>query len=254
MFEREAEVAAGLARQSAELALRLQLKGVQAEAKADASPVTAADRESESFIAAELERLFPDDGLLGEEGSVKETKNGRRWIVDPIDGTRDFLRGNPLWAVLIGLEQDGEVKAGVAHLPMLGETYHAVRGGGAYRNGERIRVSPIQDRWMAALSVNGLHVASTLPFAAKLTDWMSTFWCVRSLGGTPDAMWLSSGRLEVWLEAKVAPWDLAAPQVILEEAGAVFHSHKGERTIYGGTAVAYVPALRPAVVELLGLK
>ncbi|MEO8028081.1 MAG: inositol monophosphatase family protein [Bryobacteraceae bacterium] len=246
-------MARSIAARSAELALKLQAAGVQAESKADASPVTIADKECERLIASSLLEVFPDDGLLGEEGSAKVSANDRKWIIDPIDGTRDFLRGNPLWSVLIGLEEDGEMKAGLVHLPLLGQTYFAARGGGAFVDGTPIRISEITARAEAALSVNGLHGIDRMPFAPKLTDWMSTFWSVRSLGGTPDAMWLASGKLEVWVEPKVAPWDVAAAQVILEEAGAVFHDHKGVRTIYSGNAVAYVPALRGAVFELLGL-
>src|SRR5579872_7143008 len=101
-FLKEIEVARGAAERAAALALRHQAAGVRAESKPDDSPVTIADRESERLIAGMLEQGFPGDGILGEEGSRKESSTGRRWILDPIDGTRDFLRGNPLWSVLIG--------------------------------------------------------------------------------------------------------------------------------------------------------
>ena len=258
-YERELTVARALAIQSSALALRHQAAGLHPENKLDNSPVTIADKECEQLIATGLIDAFPADGLLGEEGASRPSVNDRRWIVDPIDGTRDFIRGNPLWCVMIALEEHGDVKVGVVHLPLLRETYFAIRGEGAFVHVEGvstdkpIRISNITRHSHAALSVNGLHTVDQMPFAPKLTAWMSTFWSVRSLGGTPDAMWLASGKLEVWIEPKVAPWDLAAPQVILEEAGAVFHDHQGVRTIYGGNAVAYVPALRTPVAELLGL-
>ncbi len=252
-FDHDLAVARRLAVQSSALALRHQAAGVQPESKSDNSPVTIADKECEQFIAAGLLDSFPHDGLLGEEGAVRGSTNGRRWIIDPIDGTRDFIRGNPLWCVMIALEVHGEVKAGVVHLPLLHETYFAARGIGAFRNDTPIHISSITEQSQAALSVNGLHTIGKMPFASALPSWMGNFWSVRSLGGTPDAMWLASGKLEVWIEPKVAPWDLAAPQVILEEAGAVFHDHSGVRTIYGGNAVAYVPALRAPVARLLGL-
>lgn len=127
-FETELEVARKAADVAATLALSYQKKGVQAEVKPDASPVTVADKECEKLIARVLEEAFPDDGILGEEGSRKESKSGRRWIIDPIDGTRDFLRGNPLWSVLIALEDGGETMAGVVHLPILGQTCWGSRG------------------------------------------------------------------------------------------------------------------------------
>jgi histidinol phosphatase-like enzyme (inositol monophosphatase family) len=242
-FEKEIEVARAAAVRSAELALKHQAAGVRAETKSDNSPVTIADRESEKLIVAALDEAFPDDGILGEEGTRKDSTSGRRWIIDPIDGTRDFVRGNPLWSVLIGLEDHGEMVAGVAHLPVLGWTYCASRGNGAYRNDTPIRVSQIADVSMAVLSLNGLSRMTDAPFAGKVIDWAGRFWSCRSLGGTPDAMLLAAGQMEVWIEPKVAAWDLAATQVILEEAGAVFFSFSGERTIYGGSAAACTPGL-----------
>src|SRR5579885_1697539 len=109
VFEREMELAKLLAEEAGAMALDFQRRGVIAEEKSDESPVTAADRACEKLIVERIAREFPDDGILGEEGANRDTRTGRKWIIDPIDGTRDFVRGIPLWAVLIGLEQDGEV-------------------------------------------------------------------------------------------------------------------------------------------------
>jgi len=136
----ELHVATQAARKAAELALHLQPE-IAAETKADNSPVTQADRQCERLIAGMLNESFPADGLLGEEGASIESGNGRRWIVDPIDGTRDFVRGNPLWANLIALESDGEVVLGVVNLPLLGKLYVACRGGGAFCNERPIHAS-----------------------------------------------------------------------------------------------------------------
>jgi histidinol phosphatase-like enzyme (inositol monophosphatase family) len=242
-FAKEIEVARRAAERSAALALRHQAAGVSVESKPDASPVTQADRECERLICGMLEEAFPDDGLLGEEGARKESKNGRRWIVDPIDGTRDYVRGNPLWSVLIALEENGEVQAGVAHLPVFCDTLWAARGSGAFRNSKPVRVSNIADPASAVLTVNSLNRIQGMPFAQGLIDFASRFWAYRCLGGTPDAMLLASGQVDVWIEPKVAAWDLAATQVILEEAGAVFFDFAGHRTIYGGNAVACTPGL-----------
>ena len=251
-FSKEIETARKAAERAAALALRHQAAGIRAETKPDGSPVTVADRECERLIAGLLEDAFPDDGILGEEGACKESGNGRRWIVDPIDGTRDFVRGNPLWGVLIGLEDGGEVEAGVVHLPLLGYTCWASRGGGAFRNGTRIRVSGVADPGVAVLSVNSLNRIRDIPLAGGLIDWASQFWAVRSLGGTPDAMMLAAGQVDAWIEPHVAAWDLAAPRVILEEAGAVFFDFQGERTIYGGNAVACTPGLESEMRAFFG--
>jgi fructose-1,6-bisphosphatase/inositol monophosphatase family enzyme len=202
-----------------------------------------ADKECERIIAGMIEEAFPEDGLLGEEGLRKPSRSGRQWIVDPIDGTRDFVRGSPLWAVLIGLDVGGEVVAGVAHLPALGEMYFAARGGGAYRNESRIRVSAISQRSQAVLCVNGLDRMAGYRLGNDLVEWMAGFWTVRSLGGCPDAMLVASGRAEVRLERSAQPWDLAGPKVIIEEAGGRFFNFDGGSSIYGGNCVVCTPGL-----------
>src|SRR5437763_9543913 len=144
-FQREIDVAKLLGQEAGAMALDYQRQGVRAELKSDESPVTAADRACEKLIVERLELEFPEDGVLGEEGANREGRNGRRWIIDPIDGTRDFVRGIPLWAVLIGLEQDGDVVAGAAHCPRQGLLGWAAKGGGTWVNGARARVSTITE-------------------------------------------------------------------------------------------------------------
>ena len=131
---------------------------------------------------------FPDDGILGEEGAHRESRNGRKWIVDPIDGTRDFVRGLPFWAVLIGLEVDGEVVVGVTHMAAQPSMYHAVKGGGAFCNDRPISISGIDGPSNALACINGLNNVTGVPMGIKVLPWMDQFWAVRSLGGCMDAM------------------------------------------------------------------
>jgi len=242
-FGKELDLARRTARRAAELALGYQAAGLRTEYKADSSPVTSADRACEKLIAAAIEEAFPEDGVLGEEGAGKESRNGRRWIIDPIDGTRDFIRGVPLWCVMIALEEHGEVKAGVVHLPMLGQTCWASRGDGAFRNGVRLHASKVTSIADAVLCPNSLNRLSGTPLGGALIDWAAGFWAVHCLGGTPDAMMVAGGEADVWIEPQLAAWDLAAPQVILEEAGAVVFDFRGERTGHGGSAIGCAPGL-----------
>src|SRR6476646_8942014 len=123
-YDRELHFARRIAEAAGENARTIRAHGISAETKADASPVTIADRDNERLIREAIEREFPDDGILGEEGSSKAGSSGRRWIIDPIDGTRDFVRGNRFWCVLVALvDHEQESLVGVAHFPMLGETY-----------------------------------------------------------------------------------------------------------------------------------
>jgi histidinol-phosphatase len=248
-FSQEIETARRIADLSAKLALRHQKAGISAENKPDDSPVTVADKECEKLIAKMLGEVFPDDGILGEEGSRKESRNGRRWIVDPVDGTRDFVRGNPLWSVLIALEEHGEVQAGVVHLPLMGSTCWGARGSGSFRNDVRLHVSSIDKPENAVISLNSLNRIKNEAFLHQMTSYLGSFWAFRCLGGTPDAMMVAEGQMDAWVEPKVAPWDMAAAQVILEEAGAVFFAFNGKRSIYEGNCVACTPGLERSLRE-----
>ncbi len=252
MYERELEVGLAAARQAGELALKYWRTGIVADSKSDESPVTAADRHCERLFVQELLANFPSDGILGEEGAGKPADSGRRWIIDPIDGTRDFVRGNRVWAQLLGLEADGEVVVGIAHFPALQETYWATRGGGAFRNGEKIGISAISEPSQAVLCVNTFANIHRAKFAPGIIEWMKAFWCVRSFGGIQDAMLVASGCADAWIEETAAPWDLAAPKLIAEEAGARFFNFDGGRSIYGGNCVVCVPALEAEMRRFIG--
>jgi histidinol-phosphatase len=253
-YERELEFARRLAVEAGDNAKRIRALGICAETKADASPVTIADRENERLVREAIDREFPDDGVLGEEGSSKNGSSQRRWIVDPIDGTRDFVRGNRFWCVLIALEEAGESLVGVAHFPMLGETYWAVRGGGSYLNGERLRVSEIDSISTCSFSPNGLHLKEAGPYLPRLTEFMQRSWSVRSHGGPLDACQLAAGQVDVWFEPKVEIWDLAALKLIIEEAGGDFFALDGSRRIDRGNAIACVPSLSGAVREVFNVR
>lgn len=249
---RELEIAQATARKAGDIAARHWKKGIaKFEAKPDHSPVTAADCEAEQAIGRILEEAFPEDGILGEEGSAKQSRNGRRWIIDPVDGTRDFIRGEPGWAVLMGLEDQGEVIAGVCYFPALDEMFWASRGGGAFLNGSSIRASAIKEPSDAVLCLSGITDAARLPFAPRLLDWTKQFWAVRSKGGCVDAIMVARGRADLWVQPKASPWDLIAFKVISEEAGARFFNFNGQSSIYGGNCIVCTPGLESAARDLL---
>lgn len=226
-----------------EAALRYQREGVRAETKGDLSPVTAADRAGERIIADAIAGAFPDDGILGEEGAAEPGSSGRRWIVDPIDGTREFVRGNPYWSVLIGLEEAGKTTLGVAHFPALKRTYWALRGCGAYCDDVQLRCSQVSDLSQAVLCLNGINELAGFPFALRLIDWVRGAWAVRAFGGCLDAAMVASGTADAWIEPSGKPWDYAALRVIGEEAGAVFFNFGGGSSIYAGTGVLCAPGI-----------
>src|ERR1700760_1941851 len=142
-YQNELTIGSAIARRAGDLALEIREGNIGIEVKSDASPVTIADRQCERLIVEELQKAFPDDGLLGEEGAVRESSNGRKWIIDPIDGTRDFIRGTRAWSVLIGFEDHGQIVAGFAYFPSTGEMFSAAKGEGAFWDGRRIHASNI---------------------------------------------------------------------------------------------------------------
>jgi histidinol phosphatase-like enzyme (inositol monophosphatase family) len=249
-WSQELAVAVDAAQAAADLALRYQ-PGIVAETKADDSPVTEADRECERLIASRLSAAFPEDGLFGEEGTRIESRSGRRWIVDPIDGTRDYLRGNPLWANLIALEAGDAVVAGVVNLPLLGGLYKATRGGGAFRNDSPIRASQKTRVEESTLCFNAFSRLEGARYKGKFLDWMARFWSVRGLGGAPDAMMIAAGQAEIWIEPIAAPWDFAPVKLIVEEAGARFLNLDGGSSIYAGNCVVCAPGVEHEVRRFL---
>jgi fructose-1,6-bisphosphatase/inositol monophosphatase family enzyme len=253
-YQKELDLARSLALEAGAAALRLRGNGIVFESKTDESPVTVADRESERIIAGGIVAAFPNDGLLGEEGTAKESHSGRRWIIDPIDGTRDFIRNNLTWAVLIGLEDSasGDVVAGVAHFPALGRTYTATLGGGAFLNGEPIRISPVDSVAQSIVSIEGFNNMARHGFAARIPQWVASFWAFRSMGGCLDAMFVAGGQAEIWIDPGGKPWDFAALKVIATEAGAHFLNFDGASSIYAGNAIIAVPPLAAEALRFVG--
>src|SRR6185312_4784410 len=250
-YEQELALAKALAQEAGRTALEFQRRGVEAEKKADESPVTAADRACEKLIVEGILNAFPEDGTLGEEGANRPGASGRKWIIDPIDGTKDFVRGIPLWAILIGLEDRGEVVAGAAYCPGQNLLLWASKGAGAWSQSGRLHVTDQPDPSHAVLSFNGFNKAGVSHFAPKLLDWVSKFWAVRGMGGAVDAMLLATGRADVWIEPNAQPWDLAPLKILVEEAGGCFGAFDGSNSIYGGNAWACVPGLRDYVGKLM---
>jgi len=253
-FEKELEVARRVAFEAGRLALENHARGFESETKPDDSPVTTADRASEQLIAKLLVEAFPDDGLLGEEGASREARSGRRWIIDPIDGTRSFIRGIPTWSSMLALEAEGQVVVGACNLAPLGELYSAAAGMGAYCNGKRIHCSEVEAVSQAMLCLTGLDYVAEQSWGERFLPWIPQFWSVRSMGGCMDAMCVASGRAEVWITMTAKAWDLAPLKIIGEEAGAHFFNLDGKSSIYGGNCVMTIPALENEIRRFLEIE
>jgi histidinol-phosphatase len=218
MYEHELSFALGLADRAAEIGVSVFRGDVQITIKADLSPVTQADTEIEQMVRQQVAAAFPDDRVLGEEEGGDASGDGRVWIVDPIDATANFARGIPVWATLIALQVDGQQVLGVVNAPMLHERYEAVRGNGARRNGDRIRVSDIADIASSQLlfsSVRSLFELGNDAMLEVLREAKRT----RGFGDFWGHMLVASGSAEAMIEDDLSLWDYAALVPIVEEAG-----------------------------------
>jgi histidinol-phosphatase len=219
-----------LARKAGQLALRYFRGDFTVEWKRDVSPVTAADREAETLLRTHLLGRFPADGFLGEEHGEQAGSSGFRWVIDPVDGTRNFVRGIPLWATLVGLEYRGEAVAGVVDAPALGQTWRALRGDGAWRDDRRLRVSDIGDLGQATMfytSLSWFERAGRRDVFLKLANRVQT---QRGYGDFYGHVLVAQGSGELMVEHGVHIWDVVAIQPIVEEAGGRFTDWDGNRT------------------------
>lgn len=191
--------------------------------KQRADLVTDVDEASEALIVGRIRERFPSDAVVAEETAVAAVLQGRRWVIDPVDGTANFVHGHPFVAVSIALVDDEGPAVGVVHAPFLGEVYHAVRGGGAFLNGEPIRVSPTEAFARSLL-------ATGFPFKqgkGDLDAWMlmvaeavrSTHDVRRAGSAALDLAFTAAGRVEGFFEIGLAPWDVAAGILLVTEAG-----------------------------------
>ena len=211
--------------------------------------VSDADRAAETTVTELLRRERPDDGLLGEEGSDQAGSSGRRWVVDPLDGTTNFLYGIPQWAVSVALEDDEGVAVGVVHEPVRGETFTAARGEGARLNGEPISIRKPPPLSEALLATGFSYDPATR--AAQATTLHHVIPRVRDVrragAASLDMSWLAAGRLDGYYERGLSDWDWAAGRVLVTEAGGALADLEGEPR---GLAAA-APALLPELLDLI---
>ena len=227
--------------------------GIEVESKADGSPVTVADRSAEKAAREWLERRFPNDGVLGEEFGGTRPDARRRWILDPIDGTKSFVRGVPLWGTLIAVAEGDDVLAGAAYFPVTEELVAAAPGSGCWWNGVRCSVS----------SVDEIRDATVLTTDERFPDHTTRRegWrrlsadaaIARTWGDCYGYLLVATGRAEVMVDDRMAAWDAAAVKPIIEEAGGVFTDWTGSPTAFGGDAIATNARLAVPVRTTLGV-
>ncbi len=238
---------------------RFRAADLVVETKPDLTPVSEADRDVEQALRERLAADRPGDAVLGEEygGSSDTVGSGRRWIVDPIDGTKGYVRGNASWATLLALEEDGEITTAVVSAPALGRRWWAACGSGAFGHdgltapARRLRVSAVRELADAQLSYGGIEEWRETGRLQRLLDLSARCWRSRGYGDFWSYMLVAEGALEIGLDPTVSVWDLAAPMLIVQEAGGRFTDFAGQVTPGGGDAIATNGLVHEAVREIL---
>lgn len=223
--------------------------GVAVETKSDQTPVTCADREAEEIIRQRIARTYPDHAILGEEQGGTGAGGDYRWIIDPIDGTKSFIHGVPLYGVLIGVEVRGAAAAGVIYMPALDEMVWAADGLGCWWNGRRARVSEVSKLEEATLLTSS---AVTCQARSDAFDQLAAkVKLTRTWGDCYGYLLVATGRAEIMIDPKLNPWDVAPMPPILREAGGGFMDWSGESSIHAGDGAAANGALLETVRRTL---
>jgi histidinol-phosphatase len=251
-MKRLLEAVQEVARLAGDVALGHYRAALTVETKPDGSPVTIADRGAEQAARVWLASRFPDDGIEGEEFGESAGTSGRRWIIDPIDGTKNYVRGVPVWGALIGLEVDGEIVAGVVSAPALGRRWWAAKGEGAYADGRPISVSKVAGIGDAFLSHASLEGWSEIGRAAQFDALARKVWRTRGFGDFWQHMMVAEGAVDAAVEPSVEVWDIAALKIIVEEAGGRLTDLTGAARVDGGNAVSSNGLLHDDLVAALG--
>ncbi|HEX2117612.1 MAG TPA: histidinol-phosphatase [Acidimicrobiales bacterium] len=218
--------------------------------KPDLTPVTEADRAVEQALRARIAEARPGHGVLGEEFG-EEPGNGRRWVLDPIDGTKNYVRGIPVWATCIALQNEDEVVVGVVSAPALGRRWWAGRGEGAFAGGQPIRVSAVGGLADAQLSYDSVMSFEAYGLGDRFLGLARRCWRSRGLGDFWSHVLVAEGAVDVAVEPEVSLWDVAAIQVIVEEAGGRFTDLSGAARPDGGSAVSTNGLLHDDVLAAL---
>ncbi|MBI3824342.1 MAG: histidinol phosphate phosphatase [Planctomycetes bacterium] len=225
------EAARIAAEQAGQFSLQYFDQGIAVEWKSDHSPVTMADRGAEDLLRKTLLGRFPADGFLGEEFGDTPGTSGFRWIIDPIDGTRSFVRGIPIWACMIGLEYQRELIAGVIYLPALKQVFHALRGDGAYRDERRLRVSDVATLQKAHVYYSSIAWFTKAGRDREFINLVNRTERQRGFGDFYGFMMVAQGSGEIMVEHGVHSWDLGAIVPIIEEAGGKLTAWDGKLDI-----------------------
>lgn len=238
-------------KKSEEITLKYYEKKVKHRIKDNNSPVTIADLKCEDFILGRIKKKYASHSIYSEERGVTDNSSEFRWFIDPIDGTKNFMRKFPFWGTLMGLEYEGEIVMGVISMPAVKEFIYAAKGRGCIYNGKRAKVSKITSLSDSYLIHGGLEYIVKQIYRENFFTLAGASYYCRGFGDCHGHTFIINGRAEIMVDPHVAPYDVAPIKICVEEAGGIFTDINGNRTIYGGNAVVTNGKLHGEVLKIL---
>lgn len=233
------------------LTLKYYSKKIKHKVKENLTPVTAADIKTENYIIGKIKEKFPKHSIFAEEHGKDNTGSDFKWIVDPVDGTKNFMRKFPFWGTLLALEYQGEVILGIISMPALNEFITASKGSGCYANGKRVKVSKVKRLSDAYLIHGGLNYIFSQPYRNNFVHLVNSSYYDRGFGDCHGHSFIVKGNADIMVDPHVAPYDVAPVKICVEEAGGKFTDIIGNNTIYSGSALVTNGRLHDEALKIL---
>ncbi len=247
---KELNIAIKAAMASGDILKKYFRTNVKFERKPDATPVTIVDKESEKKIVSIIKKYFPEHNILGEEFSYDKTDSEFKWIIDPLDGTKHFIRGVPFFSNFVALEKRGKIIVGVIYMPELNILAYASLGKGSFVNNKKVKVSEIENLKEAFVVHGDIDEKNTEPYTKNISSLINSCWHNRGYGDALGYILLAQGYVDIVLD-NPKPWDVAPAKIIVEDAGGKVTDFEGKDTIYSGYSVATNRKLHNEVVKIL---
>ncbi|MBI2084606.1 MAG: inositol monophosphatase [Candidatus Aenigmarchaeota archaeon] len=252
-YSKELKVAINAAKEAGKIQSKYFRGSFKTYRKSDKTPVTIVDKQSERKIVSVIKQVFPEHNFLGEEFSYKKTHSKYTWIIDPIDGTKNFVRGMPFFGSCIGLEINGEIVVGVINMPAMNLLAFASKGNGAFVNNRRVSVSTINAIEKSFVVFGDVDSYYEAGYGNQFFELLKRCDGKRGYGDTIGYILLAQGHADIMIDTPSA-WDIAAAKIIVEEAGGKLTDFEGENTIYSGHSIATNGRLHDKVINLFKKK
>jgi histidinol-phosphatase len=242
-----------IVKRSSEITLKYYKASATPEAslKADNSPVTIADYKCEEFLLKQIKTSYPGHNIYSEESGIEEKGSEFRWFIDPIDGTRNFIRKYPFWGTLLAVEYRGKVVIGIISMPAIGQFIASKESGGCFVNGKRVKVSSISKIEKAYILYGGLNSILKKEYRENFFKLVSESFQARGFGDCHGHSFVINGSADIMIDPNVAPYDIAATKICVEEAGGKLTDIKGNDSIFGKSALITNGTLHNKVLKIL---